>query len=282
MLVYPFYTVLALLANPQPRGNTAKSSAGPFVPRRLPFFFPTAVAYRWIMRFAPPADGDDGLLGLGHSGISRLASATYGNHNSNKVGVGVDYSSRPAWNTYHGTGTGAIDNVPSAFPAGTTSSSSSQASGVVPFATANGTAHPQQQWQTNGGRKTAAQFVGGVWGSNQNAGTMGGTMRWGAASPVPPASPQLGGSSTSGSNFYSQQQQHQTSAYGYGSTPTSASAQAQAQELTIPASFSHPTAATHRTTPHSIPQQAEQKPSISIGIGPPPKGSARRPGKKMD
>lgn len=257
MLVYPFYTVLALMANPQPRGSN--SSAGPFIPQRLPFFFPTAVLYRWIMRLAPPARDDDGPLGYG--GISRSSSASYLDKKA----------TRPTWATYHGGGGGDGVGV---------------GVGSIPHGYLNGAA--------NGGvpgRKTAAQFVGGAWGSNQNASTNGtGAMRWGPT--PPPSSPQLGGGNAA--NGFSNGYYGNSSHTGVGSLPTPTSAQA--QELTIPTSYSHVTQLNPvnagRTaaavggsggSDSAVTSAASTVPLTSPPPPPPPMGNGRRNvGKKTD
>ncbi|CAO1626653.1 unnamed protein product [Sympodiomycopsis kandeliae] len=269
MLVYPFYTVLALMANPQPRNNSG--SAGPLVPRRLPFFFPTAMCYRWVMKFAPDSSADHDDAPLGYGGITRSYSGAngFGAYDSKHSG----WNSRPAWNNYHGATPNGAPGIPASFQG-----QNQQAS----LGATNEFTHPSQSSQTASslgpvaGRRTAAQFVGGVWGNNQNVGTMGSmrSNRWGGSTPTPPQSPSpVSIDIVSNSN---------------ASTHTSAPTSAPAQELSsfAPAQFSPVKRTGGQGAPvPSISVTSASSANVSLdSAGPMPWSAAgvKRGGKKMD
>lgn len=163
MLVFPFCTVLAMLASPQPKSSLSSSTTsvlsptssssgfgGPklalFAPSRIPVFWPTVKLYRLLLKFFPPP----------HERATTLGDAN-GRWNANSG---------------KGAGMGGYGTMSSSFEMGSSQPGMSQTSN---FSNSNG--------QTGGslGRKTAAQFLNNAWGGEAKAGVAMGVSSLGAS-----------------------------------------------------------------------------------------------------
>lgn len=296
MAVYPWCTVLALLANPVPRqgeiskggsGGGAIASASAWLPARIPLFLPTAILYRIVMRFAPPASSEE--THLAGSASRYAAGGGYGR------GPFASTSGKtPGVAAYGGAGGGAANGFYSAaVPAyGATNGASGygqDGAAVNGWAGGGGAGGPSASSSSSSrmggagpgaplGRRTAAQFVGGVWQQGQGPGQAA-RAPWGAAEPQPqPQQPYAAfNAATAG---------------GPGGVAAAQSPPARrAQQVHLPQQGAAHSPDTHvvplngaPATPASATQYATAPRSPPIGkVGPPPKGPARGGGgKKMD
>lgn len=174
MAVYPFFTVLALMAQPQPRSIPgagtappstnvfadtsyedrkretslpAGSELSPFLPGRIPFFLPTVVLYRLVMKWAPLERIEDEWTADqkpngGYTGYSRSASPAFANG-----ATSIAMCRGPSYGTM------------------------SDGQGVYSSATSSTEGGPGLM---SGGRRTAAQVVGGAWNASPRLGNTGG------------------------------------------------------------------------------------------------------------
>ncbi|PWN25949.1 hypothetical protein BDZ90DRAFT_54608 [Jaminaea rosea] len=185
MAIYPFCTVLALLANPLPRsseGSKGGSAAGTpksaFLPARIPLFLPTAILYRIAMRFAPPAGSDVAYL--------EQSASRYGGRGAPHQSFGAAMAGKTPGVAAYGGGTGGAAGFYSGGPAYGGQGSVNGMGYGQDASTINGWAGGAAGTMGNGGaasggpalgRRTAAQFVGGVW---QGQGQAQQASRWGA------------------------------------------------------------------------------------------------------